>query len=91
MKEARELVIWGYSLPPTDFYSQWLFRQAPPHRLERVRIINPEVGKDEFRTRLLRPHLPGLALGGAEVLLYRDYADFKAERPWKRLVGAEIC
>ena len=37
---ADEIIIWGYSLPPTDFYSKWLFRQVKEN-LKTVSIINP--------------------------------------------------
>ena len=37
---AEELIIWGYRLPPTDFYSNWLLRQAS-NRLKKVSLINP--------------------------------------------------
>lgn len=40
MSNADEIVIWGYSLPPTDFYSKWLFRQSK-EKLKSVSIINP--------------------------------------------------
>ncbi len=38
---ADELVIWGYQLPPTDFYNKWLFRQKSD-KLKKVIIINPK-------------------------------------------------
>ena len=41
LKLANELVIWGYRLPPTDFYNKWLFRQKSD-KLKKVSIINPE-------------------------------------------------
>ena len=37
---ADKLVIWGYQLPPTDFYNKWLFRQTID-TLDTVSIINP--------------------------------------------------
>ena len=40
---AGELVIWGYSLPPTDFYALWLLRQARHSPLKKLTIINPSV------------------------------------------------
>lgn len=40
---AQRLVIWGYSLPPTDFYSAWLFSKARRARLEELVVINPAV------------------------------------------------
>ena len=41
LQSADELVIWGYRLPPTDFYNKWLFRQKSD-KLKKVTIINPE-------------------------------------------------
>jgi len=41
MSVAEELVIWGYSLPTTDFYATWLFRQARQSLLKNITIINP--------------------------------------------------
>lgn len=40
---ANEIVVWGYSLPPTDFYASWLLRQAREAPLEKLIIINPNV------------------------------------------------
>ncbi|MCB2189884.1 MAG: hypothetical protein KQJ78_26010 [Deltaproteobacteria bacterium] len=37
---ASRLVIWGYSLPPTDFYVQWLLRNIDKTKLREVAIIN---------------------------------------------------
>lgn len=43
MASVNNLVIWGYSLPPTDFYASWLLRNAREAPLKSVTIINPEV------------------------------------------------
>jgi hypothetical protein len=40
---AEEIVIWGYSMPPTDFYSAWLLRQCQKKSLMKLTIINPAV------------------------------------------------
>lgn len=40
---CTELIIWGYSLPPTDFYCSWLIRQARQAPIKNIIIINPEV------------------------------------------------
>jgi hypothetical protein len=40
---ANHLIIWGYSLPATDFYSKWLIRQARHPKLETVSVINPAI------------------------------------------------
>jgi len=46
--EVDELVFIGYSFPPTDFYTEWLFRQLnffeEPKKLNIV-VVNPEYGK----------------------------------------------
>ena len=51
IKVANELIVWGYSLPPTDFYASWLLRQARVAPLKKLTIINPEVTKDGFVSR----------------------------------------
>jgi hypothetical protein len=51
IQEASEMVIWGYSLPPSDFTAHWLFRHArggvqsaaiidPNHRFLRDRFCD---------------------------------------------------
>jgi hypothetical protein len=57
---AQEVIIWGYSLPSTDFYSDWLLRQARTGRLKKVVLINKALSPEnseakELRTRLLEP------------------------------------
>jgi len=42
MEIADEIVIWGYSLPPTDFYSEWLLRRAKKP-LGKLVLINPAI------------------------------------------------
>ena len=48
---ANELIIWGYSLPATDFYSEWLLREARKSKyLKKLILINPSnVKKDKLR------------------------------------------
>ena len=38
---AQEIVIWGYRLPPTDFYSNWLLSKTSTN-VKTVSIINPD-------------------------------------------------
>ena len=40
IERCTELIIWGYSLPPTDFNSSWLLRHARMAR--KISIINPD-------------------------------------------------
>lgn len=42
VETANDLIIWGYSLPETDFYSSWLLRNARK-TLNTLTIINPDV------------------------------------------------
>ena len=80
IRSATELIIWGYSLPPTDFYSDWLMRQARNAPLSKLSIINPEaidksktkigpiVGRfrDMFRKKSTHP----------EVIIYEYFSDY---------------
>ncbi len=43
ISNTDEIVIWGYRLPPTDFYSEWLIRQARKANVKKLVIINPSV------------------------------------------------
>lgn len=49
-ESVEEIVIWGYSLPETDFYSMWLLKNAR-RNLKTLTLINPGViqGKREKR------------------------------------------
>ncbi len=40
---ADEIIIWGYSLPLTDFYALWLLRQARQSEIKKLVLINPSV------------------------------------------------
>ena len=42
---ADEIIIWGYSLPETDFYSAWLLRNARKKPIKTLTLINPDVIK----------------------------------------------
>ncbi len=45
---ATELVFIGYSFPPTDYYSEWLFRQINLFDEKtdiKITVVNPEFGK----------------------------------------------
>lgn len=46
IRSAEELVIWGYQLPPSDFYNRWLFRQTSD-LLRTVSIIDPNCYKKD--------------------------------------------
>ena len=83
MSIAEEIVIWGYSLPPTDFYASWLLSQARQAPLTRLSIINPNVIKGkkkitkdfQFVKRfydVFRNKLPATS-----VRLYENYLDYE--------------
>jgi len=82
LKSADELVIWGYRLPPTDFYNMWLFRQKSD-KLKRVSIINPEcVRRINKKLKENNPFLkPFLDIFKAskiepEMSYYKNYTDY---------------
>ncbi|MBU4350325.1 hypothetical protein KJ830_01815 [bacterium] len=54
LKSADELVIWGYQLPPTDFYNKWLFRQKSD-KLKKVIIINPKCLRNVRKRKNKKP------------------------------------
>jgi len=39
---AEQVVFWGYSLPPTDHWSNWLVRQIWAGKCKEIIVINPE-------------------------------------------------
>ena len=52
---AEKIVIWGYSLPPTDFYANWLLRQTG-EILKIVNLINPAcANKRETKGEIKNP------------------------------------
>lgn len=52
IQNADRIIIWGYSFPPTDFYSNWLLNQTGKNLKELI-IINPACieGKRDPRPR----------------------------------------
>lgn len=82
---ADEVVIWGYSLPSTDFYSKWLFRQTK-EKLKSVSIIDPECyqrlkGKSQYQRNLKQFLNPFLELfehkvGKNKLEYYENFADY---------------
>jgi hypothetical protein len=46
IQEAKEITFIGYSLPPTDFMTEFMFRQARMgHSEKRVTVISPDAAK----------------------------------------------
>ena len=83
LQSADELVIWGYRLPPTDFYNKWLFRQKSD-KLKKVSIINPECFNIRKNKKLQRNMIflePFLDIFKAskivpEIRYYENYSDY---------------
>ncbi len=83
LRSADELVIWGYRLPPTDFYNKWLFRQKSD-KLKKVTIINPDCFKKIKNKKLQRNKTfldPFLDIFEAskivpEINYYENYTDY---------------
>jgi len=82
---SSELVIWGYSLPPTDFHANWLIRQARKGNLNAISIINPEVvnikeGKSpQLRFGFIRKFYDLFRdiLTKEKVFLFENFSDYK--------------
>lgn len=58
LRETDKLVVWGYSLPPTDFYAEYLFRNALAQRARPIGdlvVINPHEEIFEKFKALFRP------------------------------------
>ena len=77
-------MIWGYRLPPTDFYNRWLFRQKSD-KLKKVSIINPECFNKKRKNKKLPRNMvfldPFLDIFKAskivpEISYYENYTDY---------------
>lgn len=50
---ASELIIWGYSFPPSDYCVHWLLRKGVVSgNLKRLVIVNPDVTKQDYIARV---------------------------------------
>jgi hypothetical protein len=84
---AQEIVIWGYRLPPTDFYSKWLLSKTSIS-IKQISIINPDCilsgkGKDIRlnRKNFLKPFFD--IYREKKVILYKDFQDYLQGRELK--------
>jgi inorganic pyrophosphatase len=84
MKAVDELIIWGYSLPPTDFYASWLLHKARNANLKKIVLINPAIlmntnpEKKKFRMSLIK-HFFDIYSNCVEkenVFLFESYKDY---------------
>ncbi|MDP1854123.1 MAG: hypothetical protein Q8L26_08005 [Candidatus Omnitrophota bacterium] len=84
LSSASEVIIWGYGLPPTDFYATWLLRQARTDFLKKLVIINPRVisKKGRLQTSFVRK-IYNIFLGvikKGDLCLYESFSDFTEEK-----------
>lgn len=86
MSTAKEVVIWGYSVPPTDFHSRWLLRHARQSRLQAVTFIDPVViggQKTKKGARIPKGYVERVLQifegldQPPEVKLYESFTDYK--------------
>jgi hypothetical protein len=83
IRVADSIVAWGYSLPPTDFFSSWLLRQASTDRLKELTIINPALIANERSGVVLNRDFVNRYLAvliarkrELDVALYEYYSDY---------------
>jgi len=77
---VQEVVIWGYRLPPTDFYSNWLLSKAS-RNVKKVSILNPDCilpGKWKDNRLNIKNFLQPFydIYGEKEIVLYKNYQDY---------------
>lgn len=71
---CQELIIWGYSLPATDFYSAWLLGQARlSEMLEKLVVINPDKSENVLE-RLVQPFRDKLS--EHNIVLFNDFDEY---------------
>ncbi len=81
LRVANELIIWGYSLPSTDFHTSWLLRQAREAPLRKVSIVNPEVDKPSAKSIRRFTELFHDKVAGNQIFLYRSFGDYSEDKP----------
>ncbi|MBI4691079.1 MAG: hypothetical protein HY754_12570 [Nitrospirae bacterium] len=81
IESSKELIIWGYSLPETDFYSAWLFRNAR-QTIKRLTLINPSVIKGKKEKKINNAfvnHFVNIFKGKLKkdsIILYENFKDY---------------
>ncbi len=96
IQSIENLAIWGYSLPPTDFYSKWLLSKARYAKLKKLIIINPFVSKnvkggEAVRYEFVRNFYDMYRdiLPKREVYLYKAFKDFENNNDLFKIIGKE--
>jgi len=59
IQQAEEVIVWGYSLPNTDYWSQWLMGHIWGNEAmcRKLVIIDPQVALTNRRTKITRPRM----------------------------------
>jgi len=79
---AENIIIWGYSLPTTDFYTFWLLRQARKS-IRRLVIIDPNIINKTRRGNIIK--LPFIRkfinifrgiIEPESIMLYESFSDY---------------
>ncbi len=81
VRSATEIIVWGYSLPPTDFYSKWLLRQARTNLLKKMVIINPYLLLGKKDKKIRKSFLKNFSeifngIENLEITLYEFFDDY---------------
>ena len=80
LDSAQEVVIWGYRLPPTDFYSNWLLSKTS-RNVKKVSIVNPDCilpGKWKDNRLNIKNFLKPFydIYGEKKIVLYKNYQNY---------------
>ena len=84
---ATEVLVWGYSLPQTDFFSDWLLRQARTPHCKHVTVIDPSVSKEGSGGVIRRDFVDRFRSAFRSVketrlfTFYRDFEAYRANSP----------
>ncbi len=79
LRVADEIVIWGYSLPPTDYHAIWLLRQGRfSNHLKTLSLIDPAVRDKRFTERFSELFRGKLTTD--QVKSYSSYGNYCAGR-----------
>jgi hypothetical protein len=59
IQQAEEVIVWGYSLPGTDYWSRWLMGHVwgPEAHCRKLIIINPQVAVLSRRKKIMVPRM----------------------------------
>ena len=80
IRAATNLVIWGYSLPPTDFYSTWLLSQTRGGEIATVTIIDPQTENNSFVERFAGVLAFRDTLPRPKFFLYNSFGEYWKEK-----------